>query len=171
MRAEWTLWCSDVDVARLSPADSSPWLQAPALLQGALAQCPQSHPGCKFWGEKSSLVPQSGGLRGAERLGSVQPPPSSLAEGCSPPLAGPVTQISSGRLPGLGTSQGLQRPLCPGQMASGSSRRGCQHLRSGFWPRLLTLPYPAQAVRCCLLRGPARGLPFRCLLPEPPRAL
>lgn len=55
-----------------------------------------------------------------------------------------------GRLPGLGVSQGPQRPLCSGQMAAGSGGRGCQARWSVSWPRFYTLPLP----------GPGLQVPF-----------
>lgn len=62
--------------------------------QGAPVQRPQSHTDCKFLGEQGSFAPQA--VRGTERPQLCSPSPLGLAEGYSPRLAGPVTQVSSG---------------------------------------------------------------------------
>lgn len=46
----------------------------------------------------------------------------------------------------MGMSQGLWWPLCPGQMATGSSGWVCQCLRSESWLKCLTSSCPAGSV-------------------------
>lgn len=88
--------------------------------KAGIVPAPGSHSDFKFLGERTSYVPPPvWGQRGRK------PSPSSLAEGWSPPLAGPVTQVSSGEAARAGGEPGpAEAPL--------SRPDGCRLRREGL---------------------------------------